>query len=250
MKRRKKPQGSALARERDGCELSGLYPYLIRFLEWSASRGYTRQTTASRADHLKRFIRWCAERSIERPQDVTRPILERYRRYLYHYRKEGGEPLSFATQQQRLLPLRVFFKYLARENLILANPASELELPRAHRRLPAHLLSREDIDHVIAQTVVHGVFGIRDQAILETLYSTGIRRSELVALKLYELDLKNGMSRRLNDFEIASDKSSHPIVRSKLSRHRCRRRAVTRAVTRAAHGIISALRFCAGPGSV
>ena len=192
MKRRKKPRASALARERDGCELSGLYPYLIRFLEWSASRGYTRQTTAARADHLKRFIRWCAERSIERPQDVTRPILERYRRYLYHYRKESGEPLSFATQQQRLLPLRVFFKYLARENLILANPASELELPRAHRRLPAHLLSREDIDQVIAQTVVHGVLGIRDRAILETLYSTGIRRSELVMLKLYELDLKNG----------------------------------------------------------
>jgi len=192
MKRRQKPRVSALARERDVAELSGLYPYLIRFLEWSASRGYTRQTTASRADHLKRFIRWCAERSIERPQDVTRPILERYRRYLYHYRKEGGEPLSFATQQQRLLPLRVFFKYLARENLILANPASELELPRAHRRLPAHLLSREDIDSVIAQTIAHGVLGIRDRAILETLYSTGIRRAELVALKLYNLDLKNG----------------------------------------------------------
>jgi len=109
MKRRKKPRTSGPARDRDACELSGLYPYLIRFLEWSASRGYTRQTTASRADHLKRFIRWCAERSIERPQDVTRPILERYRRYLYHYRKESGEPLSFATQQQRLLPLRVFF---------------------------------------------------------------------------------------------------------------------------------------------
>jgi integrase/recombinase XerD len=192
MKRRQKPRTNGPTRERDAAELSGLYPYLVRFLEWSASRGYTRQTTASRADHLKRFIRWCAERSIERPQDVTRPILERYRRYLYHYRKEGGEPLSFATQQQRLLPLRVFFKYLARENLILANPASELELPRAHRRLPAHLLSREDIDQVIAQTVVHGVFGIRDRAILETLYSTGIRRSELVTLKLYELDLKNG----------------------------------------------------------
>jgi integrase/recombinase XerD len=192
MKRRQKPRVSALARERDAAELSGLYPYLTRFLEWSASRGYTRQTTASRADHLKRFIRWCAERSIERPQDVTRPILERYRRYLYHYRKESGEPLSFATQQQRLLPLRVFFKYLARENLILANPASELELPRAHRRLPAHLLSREDIDQVIAQTVVHGDLGVRDRALLETLYSTGIRRSELIHLKLYDIDVKNG----------------------------------------------------------
>lgn len=192
MKRRKKPRASTLPRERDPCEASGFYPYLLRFLDWSASRGYTERTTAARADHLKRFIRWCAERSLDRPQDVTRPILERYRRHLYHYRKESGEPLSFATQQQRLLPLRAFFKWLARENLILSNPASELELPRVHRRLPAHILSREDVERVMALTLRAGEKGIRDRAILETLYSTGIRRSELANLKLYDLDLKNG----------------------------------------------------------
>ncbi len=192
MKRRKKPRASNTPREPDPCEASGFYPYLQRFLDWSASRGYTEHTTAARADHLKRFIRWCAERSLDRPQDVTRPILERYRRHLYHYRKESGEPLSFATQQQRLLPLRAFFKWLSRENLILSNPASELELPRVHRRLPAHILSREDVERVMAQTAIHGELGVRDRAILETLYSTGIRRSELANLKLYDLDLKNG----------------------------------------------------------
>jgi integrase/recombinase XerD len=192
MKRRKKPRPSIVARERDPAEVSGFHPYLLRFIEWSASRGYTKRTTEARADHLKRFIRWCLERSLDRPQDVTRPILERYRRYLYHYRKESGEPLSFATQQQRLLPLRAFFKWLSRENLILSNPASELELPRVHRRLPAHILSREDIERVMAQTALHGELGIRDRAMLETLYSTGIRRFELIGLKLYDIDLRNG----------------------------------------------------------
>ncbi len=94
MKRRKKPKPSAVARERDPSEASGFYPYLVRFIEWSHSRGYSKRTTEARADHLKRFIRWAVERSLDRPQDVTRPILERYRRYLYHYRKESGEPLS------------------------------------------------------------------------------------------------------------------------------------------------------------
>jgi len=192
MKRRKKPRPSSVARERDPSEASGFYPYLLRFIEWSASRGYSKRTTEARAEHLKRFIRWCTERSLDRPQDITRPILERYRRYLYHYRKESGEPLSFATQQQRLLPLRAFFKWLSRENLILSNPASELELPRVHRRLPAHILSREDIERVMAQTALHGELGVRDRAMLETLYSTGIRRSELIALKLYDIDLRNG----------------------------------------------------------
>jgi integrase/recombinase XerD len=192
MKRRKKPKPSTAVRDRYPVERSGVYPYLVRFLEWFAARGYSPRTTALRADALKRFIRWCDERGITRPQDVTRPILERYRRHLYHYRKENGEPLSFATQQQRLIPLRAFFKWLARENYLLANPASELELPRVHRKLPAHILSPEDIEAVMAQTGLHGELGIRDRAILETLYSTGIRRSELIHLKLYDLDLKNG----------------------------------------------------------
>ena len=192
MKRRKKPKASSAVRDRYGIEQSGFYPYLARFLEWFAARGYSVSTTRLRSEALRRFIRWADDRGVQRPQDVTRPILERYRRHLYHYRKENGEPLSFATQQQRLIPLRAFFKWLARENHILSNPASELELPRVHRKIPTHILSAEDVEAVMAQTQVHGEMGVRDRAILETLYSTGIRRSELINLKLYDIDLKNG----------------------------------------------------------
>ena len=86
MKRRKKPRAGA-PRERYPVEKSGIHPYLVRFVEWSASRNYSPRTTALRADQLGKFIRWCDERGIDKPQDVTRPILERYRRHLYHYRK-------------------------------------------------------------------------------------------------------------------------------------------------------------------
>jgi integrase/recombinase XerD len=164
----------------------------VRFLEWFAARGYSPHTIQLRREALQRLIRWLDERGISRPQDVTRPVLERYRRHLYHYRKENGEPLSFATQAQRLIPIRGLFKWLARENHILSNPASELELPRVHRKLPAHILSPEEIEAVMAQSLLHGELGIRDRALLETLYSTGIRRSELIHLKLYDIDLKNG----------------------------------------------------------
>jgi integrase/recombinase XerD len=192
MKRRKKPKPSSQVRERFAVEKCGCYPYLVRFLEYFAARGHSPRTVELRRNALERFIRWADERGIQRPQDVTRPILERYRRHLYHYRKENGEPLSFATQQQRLIPLRAFFRYLARENYILSNPASELELPRVHRRLPAHILEPEEIERAMAQTLLHGELGLRDRAVLETLYSSGIRRSELINLKLYDVDLKNG----------------------------------------------------------
>lgn len=171
---------------------SGMAPYLARFLEASAAKGLAPRTVEIRDMALRRFIAWCRERSLDRPQDITRPILERYRRHLYHHRKPNGEPLSFATQQQRLLPVKAFFRWLARENHILSNPASEMELPRVHRRLPKHILTAEEVERILAQTALHGELGVRDRAILETLYSTGIRRSELANLRLYDVDTRNG----------------------------------------------------------
>jgi integrase/recombinase XerD len=173
-------------------ERSGMAPYLARFLEASAAKGLSPRTVEIRDKALRRFVFWCSERSLDRPQDVTRPILERYRRHLFHYRKSNGEALSFATQQQRLLPVKAFFQWLARDNYILSNPASEMELPRVHRRLPKHILTADEVERVLAQTLLHGDRGIRDRAILETLYSTGIRRSELAHLRLYDVDTRNG----------------------------------------------------------
>ena len=84
-------------------------PYLAAFLEASAAQGLSPRTVESRERLLKRFIAWCAERDLNRPQEITRPILERYRRHLYHYRKRNGEPLGFATQQQCLVAVKSFF---------------------------------------------------------------------------------------------------------------------------------------------
>ena len=184
-KRTKRPEAYPI-------EGNGITPYLRRFIEASAVAGLSETTVEIRRRMLSRFILWCDERDLDRPQDITRPILERYRRYLYHYRKANGEPLSFATQQQRLVPIKMFFKWLTKENYILYNPASELELPRVHRRLPKQLLSADEVERILNQTLLHGELGIRDRAIIETLYSTGIRRAELANLKLYDIDTRNG----------------------------------------------------------
>jgi integrase/recombinase XerD len=120
------------------------------------------------------------------------PILERYQRYLYHYRKPNGEPLTFGTQQTLLVPLKAFFQWATRERHLLYNPASELLLPRLPRRLPKHLLSVADVESLINGPDIATPSGLRDRAMLETLYSTGIRRMELVRLELYDLDTRGG----------------------------------------------------------
>ena len=192
MYRRKAPKAYKKKINPRPIDHNGMTPYLNLFLEWSAVMHYSDRTTEIRQTGLSRFIFWCDERGIDKPQDVTKPILERYRRHLYYYRKKDGQPLGISTQCQRLQPIKAFFKWLCKENHILYNPASELEMPRQHRRLPKHILSIHEIEQILNQTSLHGDLGIRDRAIIETLYTTGIRRMEAVNLRLYDIDISNG----------------------------------------------------------
>jgi integrase/recombinase XerD len=125
--------------------------------------------------------------------EITRPILERYQRHLFYYRKKNGEPLSFRSQHSRLVPLRVWFKWMTRQNYILHNPASEIDLPRLGRTLPKNILSPHEVELVMMQPNLADVTGLRDRAILEVLYSCGLRRLEVVNLKLYDLQLDRGL---------------------------------------------------------
>lgn len=160
------------------------------FLEYSQVRGFAARTVKNRRVCVSSFIAWCAERSLHRPGEVTRPVLQSYQRWLFHYRKVDGQPLSFRSQNARLVPVRAFFKWLARDNHILYNPASDLELPRAEKRLPRHVLSAREAEQVLTQAGLGRALGLRDRAILEILYSTGIRRMELISLKLDALDFE------------------------------------------------------------
>ena len=167
--------------------------YLMRaFLGWLQERHYSANTIENREKYMRYFILWCDERGLTRPQEITRPILERYQRYLYLYRKKDGQPLSTRSQSTRIVPLRAWFKWLTKSNRILYNPAADLDLPRMERRLPRHILTEQEADRVMNVPDVSTLLGLRDRAILETLYSTGMRRSELVYLQQFDLDYERG----------------------------------------------------------
>jgi integrase/recombinase XerD len=148
-----------------------------------------------RGRQLDLFIAWCDARSITRPAQVTKPVVEAYQRHLYYWRKTSGAPLSQGSQLTRLSAVRALFKSLTRANLLLWNPASEIDLPTLPRRLPMHVLTIEEAERVLELPDVSDPIGVRDRAILETLYSTGIRRMELIGLRLYDLDREHGTLR-------------------------------------------------------
>jgi integrase/recombinase XerD len=162
------------------------------YLGWLAVKNFSERTALIRRVSIGYFIEWAEQRGIGRPGEVTRPILERYQRHLFLYRKQNGEPLSVRTQCSRLGSLRSWFKWLARQNHILYNPAGELEMPRLEFRLPRAVLSAREAEQVIALPDLGTPLGLRDRAILETLYSTGMRRMELVQLGVYDVDGERG----------------------------------------------------------
>jgi len=170
----------------------GLAAFVVRYLEWLKVHNYSPLTVESRELYLGYFVAWCTERGLRQPREITRAVLERYQRWLYHYRKRNGEPMSFHGQRLRLIPLRAWFKWLARQNYVLYNPASELELPKLEHRLPKHILTTQEVEQILALANLDEPTGIRDRAMLETLYSTGMRRSELAGLSLFDLDRERG----------------------------------------------------------
>ena len=183
-----KPKGAGKTRD-TAFDQHPLTHYMNAHFEWMLVAGYAEDTTRGRRVALKRFIAWCAERSLRDPKDITKPILERYQRSLFYYRKPDGRPMTLGTQLGYLAPLKTFFKWLTRENHIPYNPASELQLPRQPKHLPRHILSVAEIEAILAEADAKTTQTLRDRAMLETLYSTGLRRMELPGLKLYDVDL-------------------------------------------------------------
>ena len=169
-----------------------LYNHMLRYLTHMGVLGQSEHSVASSKAALRRFIRWCQERSVTRPIQVERSLVERFQQSLYHHRKKNGEPLTARSQQFLLIPVRQWFRWLVKQGHLLYSPAAELELPRVARRLPKAILSVSETETVLAVPDVNTIVGLRDRAILEAFYSTGIRRTELTRLTLQDVDRERG----------------------------------------------------------
>ena len=167
--------------------------WIRRYLESMRVRNYSERTLENAESSLAFFVSWCEARSLLRPIELTKPILERYQHQLYLLRRPDGRPqLSFRSQYVRLTAVRGFFRWLVRQNALPSNPASELEMPRLPQRLPRDVMTVDEVERVMAEPDLSTLVGLRDRAMLEVLYSTGLRRSELVSLRLCDVDDERG----------------------------------------------------------
>ncbi|MHB1571119.1 MAG: site-specific tyrosine recombinase XerD [Solirubrobacteraceae bacterium] len=107
---------------------------------------------------------------------------------------DGRPPVSPATLQRKIACLRSFHRHLRREQVIEHDPTAELRPPRSRARLPK-VLSRDEVNRLLAQPQGTSPAALRDRALLETMYASGLRASEAITLQLSELDLESGMLR-------------------------------------------------------
>ncbi|WP_426317958.1 site-specific tyrosine recombinase XerC [Pseudoduganella sp. R-43] len=173
----------------DPRDARGLYAAMRRFIEYRATTGSTESGLYSSERYIRDFIAWADVRAVTHPEHVSQAVLERYQRYLHHYRKKDGAPLSVASRRSKIVPLKGFFKWLTRTGQIPANPASEIELPCAIRRLPRHVLTVAEVERVLALADTSSPIGLRDRAMMEVLYATGMRRMEISRLEVGDIDV-------------------------------------------------------------
>jgi integrase/recombinase XerD len=115
--------------------------------------------------------------------------MKAFRTWLFEYRKSDGSPLSPTSQRTRIGALKRFFQWMLEQGHTSTNPAKKLRLPKRTVRALPRTLSRREVGKLFAQPNILDPLGLRNRAILELFYATGIRRMELVRLDIEDLDL-------------------------------------------------------------
>lgn len=171
----------------------GLGALLTRHLIWLETHHFSVRTGTVRRLQLSRFIEWCEDRSITKAREVTPEIIERYQRHLFYYRKKDGQPLCISSQSHWLTSLRGWFTWMKDEKILTQNPTVEMRLPKEEKRLPRHAFTEEEVEAIMAQPDLSTPTGLRLRALMEVLYSTGMRRFEALNLYASDIDRERGV---------------------------------------------------------
>lgn len=161
-------------------------------LETLGALGLARSTIAARRLHLRRFAATLARVGVRRMDELTETAIARFRLELGRARCAVSPP-SAGTQANAITAVRMFCDWAVRTKRLAADPAIGLARPSLPRRLPRAVLSASEAERVLSRPDITTRSGVRDRAIMEVLYSTGIRRMELVGLELRDLDADRGV---------------------------------------------------------
>jgi len=175
--------------ERVSGDPNSLVSLALRYLGHIQEKNGSPATYAHRKYYLGFFLIWCRERDVVGIGQVDQPLIEKYQAYLCeHYSRKLQAVLSDNGRRYYLMNISLFFQWLVQKDILFYNPAGQIEIPLVVRKLPPPALTQDQAEAIINEPDITTSLGLRDRAILETLYSTGIRAGELIKLKISDMD--------------------------------------------------------------
>ena len=172
-----------------------LTTYGEKWLERLQVLNYAERTIDERRFHLFKFFRFLGEMGVPDIAAVTRDLVRDYQTHLHEETNDKGEPKEASTQNNSLRGVKLFFRFLKNEDYLAQDPSRDVAYAKAPKRLPRSILTRKEVSKLLRAPDTHSLMGYRDRAMLEVFYSTGLRNSELGALKVEDMDTDEGYVR-------------------------------------------------------
>lgn len=144
---------------------------------------------------LTQFFKFIQDYPIENIHEITTDYLKEYQRYRFYYINKHDRHDSVRTQNRHLSSIKCFFNFLKNDGYIVHDPSIKLEYAKEPKLLPKTTLNNIEIKKILNQPDTQTLLGYRDRTILEILYSTGVRKSELMNLKIEDVDVGEGYLR-------------------------------------------------------
>lgn len=165
---------------------------VVQYEEYLRVRGYTEADVRGKSRDAVQFLSWTQESlGLADIQRVDRKVLLAYQSHLVSRPSRFGGLLNPTTVYGMMSRVRSLFRWLKRTGRIHVDPASDLELPLKPKRILPHILEVQEVEMLLTVPDPGGAIGSRDLAMLELMYSTALRCSEICFLRLDQLDLKN-----------------------------------------------------------
>jgi integrase/recombinase XerD len=176
-------------------------PYLATPLgllveEWLTAQkhqGLSSNTIQTRRFILRRFLQWCSTHQIESPEWLSRGLLESWLDWLNEYRTHKQTQLTDYSKEGMIRAVHTFLQYLKERRVVDADPMAGHEICRVRGRHVPSVLTEAEVAALLAAPDTNDPLGVRDRAMLELLYSSGLRRHELAKLQISHLRLNHGV---------------------------------------------------------
>ena len=168
--------------------MNDLQVQIIKFISHLENRNFSKATIDTRRQALERFSNYGGKQGIVSLKQLNVAFIEKYARYTHRSKNREGKPLSISRKITIFVSVKLFLEWLYKNGSIFLNLSDSLTILKPPFNLPRNIFTVKEIDKMIKAVDLQTNYGMRDRAILETFYSTGIRRLELAELKLADID--------------------------------------------------------------